>query len=296
MDELNRVHLNGLRALEVVGRLGTLAKAADELGVSIGAVSQQIIKTEKQLGQAVFQRTPSGLMPTPFGAELLTHLHAGFRDIARGVALTTGPARKTLRVTTMAIFASKWLLPRLGGFQEKYPEIDIFIESSLDLVDLGRSGIDVAIRFGRGDWAGARADLLLEQRAFPVCSPSVARKLKTPSDLCSVPIVRYESSLEHWDNWLVLHGLSSTQLQPGPLFSESSMALDAAIAGLGATLSWQISAHDALRDGRLVKPFPEEAVTGFGLWFVTAKDRGDDRKIGAFRKWLKQELKSTFAM
>lgn len=294
MSELNRVHLNGLRAIEVAGRLGTLGKAAVEMGISIGAVSQHISKCEKQLGQAVFQRTPHGLTPTPFGASLLKHLEPGFRSIARGVGLAQEPARTTLRVSTLAVLASKWLAPRLADFQQRNPEIGIQIEGTEQLTDLDRSGIDVALRFGKGKWPGTRADLLIAQRAFPVCSPGVARQLKEPRDLLKVPIVHYDSSLEHWAGWLEPYGLTWQQLTLGPTFTETSMCMDATMAGLGVTLSWHIAAHDALRDGRLVQPFEREYATGFGLWFVTSAERGDDRKIGTFRKWLKRDLNATF--
>ncbi|HTV67777.1 MAG TPA: LysR substrate-binding domain-containing protein [Rhizobiaceae bacterium] len=294
MSELNRVHLNGLRAIEVAGRLGTLAKAAAEMGITIGAVSQHINKSEKQLGQAVFLRTPHGLTPTPFGAALLKHLEPGFRSIARGVATAQEPARTTLRVSTLSVFASKWLVPRLADFQQRNPGINIEIDGNPDLSDLDRSGIDVGLRFGRGVWPGTRSDLLLAQRAFPVCSPGVARQLKEPRDLLKVPVVTFGDSLQHWGGWLEPYGLTWEQLMPGPSFTESSMAMDATIAGLGVTLSWQIAAWDALRDGRLVQPFERELVTDFGLWFVTSAERGNDRKIGAFRTWLKHDLEATF--
>lgn len=294
MSALNRIHLNGLRAIEVAGRLGTLGKAAEELGVSIGAVSQHINKCEKQLGQAVFTRTPHGLTPTPFGAALLKQLEPGFRAIARGVALAQEPARTMLKVSTIPVFASKWLVPRLGDFQTRNPGIGIQIEGSFGLTDLDRSGIDVALRFGKGDWPDTRCDLLVPQKAFPVCSPGVARKLKEPHDMLGAPIVHYDNSLEHWSGWMEHYGLDWRQLTPTLTFTETSMCLDAAIAGLGVTLSWQVAAFDALRDGRLVQPFPYEHATGYGLWFVTAADRGNDRKIGALRKWLKADLGAAF--
>src|SRR3954451_6390470 len=116
MDNLHRVHLNGLRALEAVGRLGSLQRAADALGVSPGAVSQQIIKAERQLGAIVFDRTPQGLQPTPMGMALLTRLTAGFRELDAGVALASGEEDTALTVSVAPVFASKWLVPRLSRF------------------------------------------------------------------------------------------------------------------------------------------------------------------------------------
>ena len=121
MERLNQVHLNGLRAVEVVGRLGTLALAAEELGVSIGAVSQQILKTEQQLGRTLFTRTPKGLVPTPFGTDVLAYLERGFRELARGVALAQEPNRELLTVSVAPVFAAKWLVPRLAQFPAGAP-------------------------------------------------------------------------------------------------------------------------------------------------------------------------------
>src|SRR3954465_3520360 len=236
MSQLNIFHLNGLRALAVVGRLGTLAKAAEHMAITPGAVSQQVIRAEAQLGKAVFVRTPGGLAPTAFGKRLLKQLDIGFREIEKGLAVAIGDDRSTLQITSTPAFASKWLVPRLGDFNAKHPNINVQVESSLDLVDLHPTGSDVAIGFGSGSWAGCHADLLVEQQTFPVCSPSYARQLKSPRDLLKARIIRYADSIERWGDWLALHGLTEDELPEGTTFSESSMCIDATIAGLGVML------------------------------------------------------------
>ncbi len=152
MEHLNQVHLNGLRAVEVAGRLGTLAMAAEELGVSIGAVSQQILKTEQQLGRTLFMRTPRGLVPTPFGTQILAYLERGFRELSQGVALAQEPNRNLLTVSVAPVFAAKWLVPRLHSFQRAHPDLHVRIDSSIELVDLDHSDVDLAIRVGPGTW------------------------------------------------------------------------------------------------------------------------------------------------
>jgi DNA-binding transcriptional LysR family regulator len=294
MGQLNQFHLNGLRALDVVGRLGTLAKAAQEMAITPGAVSQQVIKAESQLGKKVFLRTPSGLTPTAFGRRLLKQLEIGFREIEKGLAIATGDDRDVLRITSTPVFASKWLVPRLGDFNAKHPSINVQIESSIDLVDLDRSDVDVAIRFGSGTWAACCSQLLVEQRTFPVCSPAYARRLKSPRDLLKAQIIRYADSIESWGDWLALHGMKEKQLQAGTTFSESSMCIDATIAGLGVMLGWQVTTHDAIRDGRLVRPFEGEFSTGLGLWFVTSAAQRRHRRTTAFKRWLHDELAQLF--
>ncbi|WP_292645892.1 LysR family transcriptional regulator, partial [Mesorhizobium sp.] len=123
MAMLNRVHLNGLRAVETVARLGSLAAAAGELNVSVSAVSQQISRTEKQLGQALFERTASGLVLTEFGAVFAARLGAGFRELAQAVALADEATQCTLVVSVAPAFASKWLLPRLSRHFDRHPNV-----------------------------------------------------------------------------------------------------------------------------------------------------------------------------
>jgi LysR family transcriptional regulator, glycine cleavage system transcriptional activator len=296
MGQLNRFHLNGLRALDIAGRLGTLAKAAEEMAITPGAVSQQVIKAESQLGKRVFIRTPSGLTPTAFGRRLLKQLEVGFREIDKALAGVAGDDRRVLQITSTPAFASKWLVPRLGGLSEKHPGINVQIESSLDLVDLDQFDIDVAIRFGSGTWTGCRADLLVKQRTFPVCSPSYAKRLKSPRDLLKAQIIRYTDSIEQWGDWLALHGIKEEKLPEGTTFSESSMCIDATIAGLGVMLGWQVPTHDALSDGRLVRPFDGEFSTDLGLWFVTSAARRSHRRITTFKKWLNEEMANAFGV
>lgn len=289
MVGLNRFHLNGLRAIEVVGRQGTLARAAAELGTSPGAVSQLIIKTEKQLGRLVFQRTPAGLRLTPFGAELVAHLEAGFAALAKGVASAMVTKSQVLRVSTTLSFAEKWLVRRLPDFQTLYPEIRVQIDSGLAVKDLEKSDVDVALRFGQGQWPGTKAEHLSGYHVFPVCSPAVARQLKTPQDLCSANIIRYENGRERWHDWARVADLASP-LPDGLMFSEAALCINAAVAGLGVALGWDILLEHELRDGRLVRPFKEQMLADFGLWFVTPKTRGNEPKVSVFKSWMKRQF------
>jgi DNA-binding transcriptional LysR family regulator len=289
MVALNRIPLNGLRAIEVAGRLGSLAKAADEMGISVGAVSQHVIRTEKLLGHTVFERTPRGLTPTPFGARMLAQLEQAFRSIAQALDQAGATDRTVLAVTTTPVFATRWLVPRLAAFQQKHPDIQVRIETGLTLTDLDRSDLDVALRMGKGTWPGMSAERLLRQRLFPVCAPALATSLRTPADLKSLPIIRYPA-MENWTDWLTPHGMRESDLPQGLRFSDASLSLEAAIAGLGVMIAWQAIATDALADGRLVKPFEQDVETGFDLWFVASAAHAKDAKIVAFKRWLKSEL------
>ena len=293
MRELNRVRLNGLRALEAVGRLGSLQAAADELGVSSGAVSQQIIKAEEELGRAVFQRTPKGLVQTEFGAALQPHLAEGFRSLLRGVRLATSSAGDILTVTTPPVLAAKWLVPRLTGYQQAHPQVRVRLEATIVNADLNGGDVDLAIRIGKPPWPDADAELLMHQEVFPVCTPELARRLVSSGDLKTVPVLIDANSRIGWDVWLAAAGRAGAQLTVGYSYEDSALCLEAAIAGQGMMLAWQTLAADALASGCLVAPFPERTRTGYSYWLLTGRHRKPSPHAAGFMAWLKTEMEKT---
>lgn len=290
MRNLRRFHLNGLRAVEAAGRLGSLRAAADEIGVTAGAVSQQIVKTERRLGRALFERRPNGLEPTPLGQEVLRRLGAGFAELSAAVALAERRRDDVLTISVAPVFASKWLVWRLHRFNAQHPGVRIRIDAQVALVDPNASDVDVCIRVGRGDWPGVDAERLLDHRVFPVCSPALAERLRRPADLADVPVIRDPDSLFGWDAWLGPNGLDESILGAGPVFSDASLCLDAAVAGQGVFLAWETLACDAMAFGRLAAPFPGRHPTGVAYWFVTGRTGPRSPAVRAFRAWLKAEL------
>jgi LysR family transcriptional regulator, glycine cleavage system transcriptional activator len=292
MRNLNRYHLNGLRALEAAGRLGSLRAAADELGVTVGAVSQQILKAEGQFGRPVFERHPKGLRPTPFGHEVLNSLSAGFAEISAAIASAERRRDGVLTVSVAPVFASKWLVWRLQRFHDRFPDIRVRIDANVALADPNTSDVDVCIRVGRGNWPNVRMEKLIDQHVFPVCSPLLAERLRKPADLAAVPIIREPTPMFGWDAWLMPNGLGETILGDGPVFSDASLCLDAAVAGQGAFLAWETLACDAIAFGRLTAPFPDRYATGISYWFVTPRSTPPTRVVSAFRDWLRAELET----
>ncbi len=285
--------MNGLRATEAVGRLGTLQAAAEELGVSVGAVSQQLIRTEKALGRAVFAREGRGMKATAFGATFLARLTEGFRTLDDALAAAQRRDDAILTVSVAPVFASKWLVPRLTAWSTVEPGILVRIDASTRLVDPDASDVDLAIRVGAGNWPGVRAEFLLPQEVFPVCAPALAERLRTPADLVGVPIVRDANSNLSWNIWLARHGLDETRLSAGNAFTDAALCLDAAIAGQGVMLGWQTLADYALRHGQLVAPFPDRAATGLGYYLVTSATRREPRKVARFKEWLRAEVSAS---
>ena len=293
MQNLNRTSLAGLRAIEAVGRLGSLRAAAEELGVTVGAVSQQVQKTEQQLGRVLFERRPKGLALLPQGEAVLRHLSHGMAELSAGVALAERRSEDLLTISVAPVFASKWLVWRLRKFNARHPDIRVRVEATDTLVDPEAADIDACIRVGPGDWPNVRKSRLLDQKIFPVCSPLLAQQIRTPADFGKLPIIRDQNQMFSWNLWLKPNGLDEGILGDGPTFSDASLCLDAAIAGQGVFLAWETLACDALRMGRLVAPFPDRYVTDYAYWFVTGRHAPRSQAVRAFETWLREELSAS---
>lgn len=290
MLALSALPLNALRAVESVGRLGSLAAASTELKISASAVSQHLQKAEERLGVALFDRAKGNLALTESGKLLLLKLTSGFGEIAHGIAALQRDDEKILTVTMGPAFASAWFVPRLSRFTLANPDLQLRLVASADIIDLSRSDIDVAIRLGTGGWAGLEAEHLLDQAIFPVASPDWARQLQMPADLAKVPAIQEAKSSIGWADWFAQAGVINPPQLSGPVFSDPVLAFEAALSGQGAMLAWSLIASDALADGRLVRPFGSSISTNSAYWFVTTADKARKPKVRALRKWLGDEL------
>ncbi|KGF68021.1 LysR family transcriptional regulator [Hoeflea sp. BAL378] len=296
MRNLNLVPLNGLRAVEAAGRLGSLKAAAGELGVTVGAVSQQIQKVEQLLGATLFIRHPKGLRPNALGETVLPHLASGMAELSVALAKAAGSHGSALVVSVAPVFAAKWLVWRLKNFYDAHPSIRIRVDATTTLVDPNASDVDVCIRVGDGPWPGLNASRLIEQRIFPVCSPAIAASLARPGDIRTVPVIRDAGSRFDWSIWLEPFGLAASDLREGPTFSDASLCFDAAVAGQGIFMAWETLAHDALAAGQVVAPFEGRFSTGAAYWFITRTHSFKARETEAFERWLRAEMALSFKM
>jgi len=290
MVTLNQVHLNGLRAVEGVLRCGSLQKAAAELGVSPSAISQHIARAEAQLGKVLFDRMPTGLAPTPFGITFGRRLTAGFDELSAAVAMAD--ADKTLVVTVASVFAMRWLMPRLSRHFRRYPDVLLRIDASPQLVDLDHSDVAAAIRLGNGRWPGVHAEQLFEIHEFPVCTPAMAKHLKTIADLAHAWAITDDNSMIGWKAWFEAADVEPVAMQPGAHFSDPFLCLESVLAGHGVMLAWDLLAGEALRDGRLVAPFGVRAATGLGYYICTSARRAPEQKVRNFIRWLQEEVRA----
>lgn len=286
--------LNALRAFEVAARHLSFKEAGRELSVSRGAVSQQVKALEIELGVPLFHRLTRQIVLSVEGQTLLPKVRQAFQIISSATeSLLPDERDTTLTISTFPSFAAKWLVPRLGSFTERYPEIDVRIGSTHELVALGQGGVDLAIRQGQGAYPGLHNDLLVQADMFPVCSPELLKQgppLGEPSDIQHHHLL-HNRRAEEWGLWLRAHGVEGIDLTHGTRFSDDSLVLEAAINGQGVAITREPLAAADLEAGRIVRPFRQTTPDLFAYYLVCPLENVDLPKIAAFRAWIIEEMK-----
>jgi LysR family glycine cleavage system transcriptional activator len=291
--------LNALRAFEAAARHLSFSRAADELSVTPGAISQQMRILEEWLGAPLFRRDPKGLTLTEAGQSALPHMREGFDRLATGVRLMQadrGPARVTVSVAPS--FASKWLVPRLDDFQSAHPETDVYVHADMDVVDFATADIDLAVRFGAGDYPGLVTERLMSETIVPVCAPSLRtgeHPLRSVSDLPHHTLIHDDSDGEGvatWPMWLKAAGVTCDGAR-GPRFNQSSLVLEAAVAGKGVALARYALALADLEAARLIIPFGGETPTDFAYWLVYPEAKSALPEVRAFIDWVRRQADDT---
>src|SRR3978361_1199048 len=203
--------LNGLRAFEAAARHLSFTNAATELNVTQTAITLQIRRLEEELGIKLFIRQNRALTLTPEARDYLPGIRAAFNDLRLATdRLLRKDNDHVLTVSTLASLAAKWLLPRLSAFQEAQPGIEVHITTSTGLVDFKKGDVDAAIRYGRGQWPGLRADWLMADQLFPVCSPALLtghKPPRCPEDLAHHVLLHSTNNDDDWRPRFTIHGL-----------------------------------------------------------------------------------------
>jgi len=279
----------------------SFAKAAEELHVTPAAVSQQVKALEEHLGVALFKRLPRGLLLTDAGRACLPKLGESFDGLASAVQdVRAMDSTGVLTVSVMPSLAAKRLLPALHRFQDKHPDIDLHIAASTRSVDFRYDDVDVAIRYGFGDWPGLQVELLSEEEIFPVCSPALlqgADPLKTPDDLRSHTLIhdlfwktRFVGRFPDWDSWLAEEGVTGVDASRGLGLHPTEMVLDAAVAGRGVALGRSVLVKNDLDAGLLVRPVARTIRLEFAYYLVCPRANAARPKVKAFREWIFDEI------
>lgn len=253
--------LNALRAFEAAARLGSFSRAAEEIGVTQGAIAQQVRHLEAFLGLTLFRRLPQGVALTEAAQEARPRLSAAFDALALTVQeLKASHAGRALTIAALPCIAQLWLSPRLPALQQAFPGLAISISAMEEPPARRHDNFDLALFYLAKPPADAVP--LGEDRLFPVCTPALARSLRTPADLAGQVLLHDAVWRGDWARWLRHAGADRIDPGRGPSYSLYALALDAALGGAGILLGRLSLVAPYLTDGRLVQPFTTELPSG----------------------------------
>ena len=292
--------LNALRAFESAARHLNFSRAADELSVTPGAVSQQIQNLEDYVGVALFKRTPKGLLLTDPAQTALPALREAFDRLAEAASMLTAAVDgRRLTVSVAPSFAAKWLVPRLGKFEALHPQVDVWVSAGMELVDFASGEIDLAVRYGTGRYPGLEVIRLMQETVIAVASPKLleAHPLDALQDLADQVLLHdgspdADESFPDWTMWLAARGVKGVDGARGPRFNQSSLVIEAAVGGRGVALAKRTLAQADIDAGRLVAPFQIATAVDFAYYVVHPKAKGRLPQVKAFVAWLMAEAEA----
>jgi LysR family glycine cleavage system transcriptional activator len=306
-----------LKAFEAASRLGSFKAAAQELNLTPTAISHQIRRLETHLGASLFERLHRALRLTPIGKILARDVQKLFAGLDKSLERLKREGRaketNTLTVSVVPSLASKWLAPRLHGFQNRHPEIGLRIGSDEVLIDFKRDhAVDIALRYGPGTAGkGLHAERLWpEIHIVAVCRPDIAKDIPacSPQGLKRQSLLRTApprgrspsgrlSQVPDWTDWLRAAGITMDdgrrKILDGPVFNTTQLALEAALAGRGIALAPHVLVEADISSGRLVRLSATRLADPNAFWLLCRADRFKDRSIQAFVKWIRQEAGKT---
>jgi LysR family glycine cleavage system transcriptional activator len=285
--------LETFRFFEAAARHLNFTRAAEEMHVTHGAVSQRIKRLEEHLGKSLFRRSGRQMLLTDEGRRLLERVRSAIGEIAEGVeAIQSGERDRILTISMVPGFAAYWLLPRLVEFIERHPDIVVNIRPTMSLTDFTRDEVDMAVRFGAGTWPGLISIKLYDEQLVPVCSPAFrsGRLPRAPGDLLKAPLLHDER--QPWSLWFKAVGLDYGDAGKGPRYGEQNLLLAAAIGGLGVALARASLVQAELESGRLVQLFPQSVPTKYSYFIVYPRSSEALGKIQAFQEWLLEQVRS----
>lgn len=279
--------LNALRAFEAAARLESFAKAADEIGVTAGAITQQIRQLEATLGFTVFRRLPQGVALTEAAREALPRLTRGFDMLGQAVqGLREVQPHRPLAIAALPCIAQLWLSPRLPALQAAFPDLQISISAMEESPDPQRDPYDLSL-FYRENVPNSGGLQLATDAIMPVCVPSLAARLSSPVNLATQTLLHDAVWRSDWARWLVF-AVPGAKIDPsrGPAFSLYSLALDACLSGSGVLMGRTSLVGSHLAKGTLVAPFRQAMPTPDRLTLAAATAAGAHPRRAEIIDWL----------
>lgn len=243
-------------AFEAAARLGSFLAAAEALHLTPSAISHRIKQLEEHLGQPLFERRHRAVVLTAAGRRYLAVVREALLRLDEASAVLRAPSVERLRISAAPALGSKWLVGRVAEYQQGHPDLEFTLGTATGLGPLLNGEADIGLRYGEEEWPGLLAWKLFEERVFPVCSPTLAANLQTPTDLDGVRLLRHP--LLSWSRWFAAAGLRRPEPASGPTYEDALLMLEAAVAGHGVALIATTLAQPYLDEGRLVRPFAED--------------------------------------
>ncbi|MDH3659010.1 MAG: transcriptional regulator GcvA [Alphaproteobacteria bacterium] len=288
---------NSLIAFEAVARHQSFTRAADELRVTQAAISRQIRLIEGHLGVRLFKRLYRAIELTPEGQALKNAVAFGLEHIARGVdEIKSQQDGADITISCSVTFASYWLMARIAKFRAEFPDVDVRLVATAKMRDLAVTGIDFAVRYGRGDWPDLTADLMFGNEVFPACAPRyLARhlechgRLETCSDLANATLLhltKFDRNWVTWETWFKHFGRTETPTSKGLFFDNYMILIHAAVRGEGVALCGRRLAEDLIENGELVRPLDAALQSDSSFYLLRPENRPLKPHTARFRDWL----------
>jgi LysR family glycine cleavage system transcriptional activator len=284
--------LNAIRAFEAASRHLNLSRAAEELGVTQGAISKQVIALEDFIGVQLFVREPGGLRLTNEGGSLKEAIAPAFTTLSEAFARYSrrSPRSNVVRISTTASFASQFIVPRLQLFRDRFPDIDLEFITTIRLVDLTREEFDIAVRYGGGQWAGVISTPVSEAVLLPVCTPDVlARGGGSLLSLLTTARRIQCSAYNEWRDWAEIEKFDLSKVPPTMVIEEFQVALTAALASQGLALLPEILVRDRIKRGDLVTFSPARVKTEYNFFIVHTPNAPRRPVVPRVIEWIKAE-------
>ncbi|MFV8671549.1 transcriptional regulator GcvA [Ralstonia pseudosolanacearum] len=292
MDLRKLPNLGALKMFEAAARVESFSRAAEALCVTHSAVSHQIRALEAELGMVLFKRDGRRITLTDPGRRYAERIRSALFEIAAATeSMRTGDRERRLVISLLPSFAARWLTPRIGRFIERYPEIDVELQSTHVITDFNRDDVDVVLRLSDGNDPDLFVEPLLDEVFFPACAPTFngGRLPKTPADLADVTLLR--SDYEMWRAWFMAAGLEGwAEPRRGVLYQDASQLMQASMEGQGVGLVRRSLAMQEIINGRLVRLFDIDAPSPWTYWFICPPPLLDSFRVRALREWLHEEV------
>jgi LysR family transcriptional regulator, glycine cleavage system transcriptional activator len=280
--------LNELAAFEAIARHRSFTKASKELFLTPSAISQRLRQLEEHLDAQLFVRTRRSVQLTADGARYLQVVRDALSKLALASEGFSETETKQVRLSIVPALASNWLIRKLRAFYRQFPNIDLDIQSAIAMANVGAGEVDIAIRWGKGDWPGLEKFKLFSDELLAVCSKGYLREMGTlryPVDLRNAVLLR--NSIQPWKPWFERAGLDWLEPVRGPLFNDSTLALQAAVDGHGVALGRRMLVEHLLEQGSLVQLFDISAPMEEAFFVVYLKDSLQRAEVAAFIDWIK---------